>query len=339
MKRNDKDNLERFIDSFRDRRILILGDLILDEYIWGDAERISPEAPVPVVHVRKREIRPGGAANVAMTILALGGRPILAGVVGDDETGDRIRLTVNNLGMTTEGLVSEIGRVTPLKTRVLASNQQMLRVDSESVKPIDPSARLKLENYLVDAIDGVDALLISDYAKGTVIVELLAPVLDKAKSRDLLITVDPKPSNMNLYKGVTLVSPNLKEAQAASGIQIKDRESLAQAARKLMECVAPKALLITRGADGLSLYTSDGASHHLPAMTSEVYDVSGAGDTMIGTLTLALSAGANLMEAVEIANCTAGVVVRKPGVATASPQELKETLPRRPSWESAGYPS
>jgi len=328
-------NLVGFIDQLKGHRILILGDLILDEYIWGDAERISPEAPVPVVNIKKREIRPGGAANVAMTISALGGVPILAGVIGDDDSGVRFRSTIMELGLSSSGLVNERGRTTPLKTRILASNQQMLRIDSESVTSIDLSARQNLLAYLDDALGKVDALLISDYAKGTISVELLAPVLDNAKSHNLLITVDPKPSNMHLYKGVTLVSPNLKEAATASGISIKDRTSLVQAAKKLMECVAPKALLITRGGDGLSLFTSDGSAHHLPAMTSEVYDVSGAGDTMIGTLTLAMSAGANILDAVEIANCAAGVVVRKAGVATVSPGELKEMLPRRPAWETS----
>lgn len=333
--KSDNDVLSKCIDRFKDSRILILGDLLLDEYIWGDAERISPEAPVPVVHIKNREIRPGGAANVAMTILALGGTPLLSGVIGDDETGHRFRSTLTNLGFSTDGLVVENGWMTPLKTRVLASNQQMLRIDNENIKPIEPSSRQKLLEHLISEFNRSDAFLISDYAKGTVTAELLAPLLDEAKLHDLIITVDPKPSNMNLYKGVTLVSPNLKEAASASGITIKDRTSLGLAARKLLHTIAPKALLITRGAEGLSLYTHDGESHHLPAMTSHVYDVSGAGDTMIGTLTLAMGADANLMEATEIANCAAGVVVRKPGVATVTPDELRETLPRRPDWESS----
>jgi len=331
----ENNNLSRIIDDFKGRKVLILGDLLLDEYIWGDADRISPEAPVPVVNIKRREIRPGGAANVAMTIFALGGTPVLAGVIGDDDSGEKFAKIINSLGLSTSGLIIENNRVTPLKTRVLASNQQMLRIDNESVKAISDKARKELLAFILDSINHVNALIISDYAKGTAGVDLLAPVLDCAKAHDLVITVDPKPANMHLYKGVTLVSPNLKEAAAASGMAITDRESLKKAAGILMKRIAPKALLITRGADGVSLFTSsDGKAHHLPAMTSQVYDVSGAGDTMIGTLTLAMSAGATILEAIEIANCAAGVVVRKPGVATANPDELKDALSHRPEWES-----
>lgn len=330
---NANNKLEKYIDDFAGKKILILGDLLLDEYIWGDTDRISPEAPVPVVNIRSREIRPGGAANVAMTISALGGNPILSGIVGDDDVGDKFIKTIESCGIAKTGIFIAPGRVTPLKTRVIASNQQMLRIDNEVVSPIEESVCRKLIDYLKTEMQNADALLISDYAKGLIGSGLLAPVIDTAKSLGLKILVDPKPVNMHLYKGVTLISPNLKETVSFSGIKVDDRLSLKKAARILMEKISPKALLVTRGSEGLSLFTSDDSEHHLPAMTSQVYDVSGAGDTMVGTLTLAMAAGASLMDAVEIANCAAGVVVRKPGVAVVSPDELRNALGNRLKWE------
>jgi rfaE bifunctional protein kinase chain/domain len=327
-------HLAEIIGNFPDRRILILGDLLVDEYIWGSAERISPEAPVPVVNVDHREIRPGGAANVAMTIAALGGNPILAGVVGDDLSGDQFKGMMKSRGFSDDGIITEPSRITPLKTRVIASNQQMLRIDHEFVNPVSENVIARLVDYLNSAFKNCDALLISDYAKGLIGTGLLAPVLDSAKDRNILISVDPKPVNMNLYKGVSLVSPNLKETIQASGIKIIDRESLRKAAHILMNKISPKAILITKGADGLSLFTSDGGEDHLPAMTSQVYDVSGAGDTLIGTLTLAQAAGADLKDAIQIANCAASIVVRKPGVATLDRTELLASLENRQEWES-----
>ncbi|MCD6218451.1 bifunctional hydroxymethylpyrimidine kinase/phosphomethylpyrimidine kinase [bacterium] len=324
---------EKTIDEFAGKKILILGDLLLDEYIWGNAERISPEAPVPIVNIRKREVRPGGAANVAMTIAALGGNPILSGIVGDDNIGEKFTRTIESFGISKSGIFTIPKRITPLKTRVIASNQQMLRIDNEDIKPIEKNDCDKLVEYLTAELENVNALLISDYAKGLIGRDLLTPVLDKAKSLGLLIIVDPKPANMHLYKGVTLISPNLKETVAFTGITVFDRLTLKKAADILMGRIAPKALLVTRGGDGLSLFKSDGSEHHLSAMTSHVYDVSGAGDTMVGTLALAMAAGANIMDAIEIANCAAGVVVRKPGVAVVAPDELRDALRNRLDWE------
>jgi rfaE bifunctional protein kinase chain/domain len=335
MERKSSDKyLAEIIGNFSNCRILILGDLLVDEYIWGSAERISPEAPVPVVNVDHKEIRPGGAANVAMTISALGGNPILAGVVGDDLNGDQFRGMMESRGFSDDGIFTEPSRITPLKTRVIASNQQMLRIDHELASPVSQDVIAKLVDYLNSAMKNCDALLISDYAKGLICTGLLAPVLDSAKGRSILISVDPKPVNMNLYKGVSLVSPNLKETIQASGIKIVDRESLRKAAQILMNKISPKAILVTKGADGLSLFTSDGDEDHLPAMTSQVYDVSGAGDTLIGTLTLAQAAGADLKDATQIANSAASVVVRKPGVATLDKSELLAALENRHEWES-----
>ena len=334
---NTNNELEKYIDMFAGKKILILGDLLLDEYIWGDTDRISPEAPVPVVNIRHREIRPGGAANVAMTISALGGNPVLSGIVGPDDVGDKFIQTIESCGLAKNGIFIVHDRVTPLKTRVIASNQQMLRIDNEVVSPIEKNAREELIECLVEyfktEMQNSTALLISDYAKGLISSDLLAPVLDMAKSLGLQIIVDPKPVNMHLYKGVTLISPNLKETASFSGIKIMDRISLKKAAEILMEKISPKVLLVTKGGEGLSLFTSDDSEHHLPAMTSHVYDVSGAGDTLVGTLALAMASGANLMDAVEIANCAAGVVVRKPGVAVVTPDELRNALRNRLEWE------
>ena len=330
----DNSKLSKHIDNFNGRKVLVLGDILLDEYIWGDAKRISPEAPVPVVNIQKREIRPGGAANVAMTIAKLGGIPVLAGVIGDDDTGFLFKKTVESNGISNLIMSVENQRITPRKTRIIASNQQMLRIDNEEVHPITDNSRDELISRLDSALAGVDSLLVSDYAKGLIESRLLSPVLDMAKSRDMIITVDPKPVNMHLYKGVTLVSPNLKEASISSGIEVSDRKSLRDAANKLIETITPKALLIPRGSDGLSLYTSDGDERHLPAMTSHVYDVSGAGDTLIGTLTLSMCAGADIYDATLIANCAASVVVRKPGVAVVDTEELREATRSRSTWEN-----
>jgi rfaE bifunctional protein kinase chain/domain len=331
MKSNQE--LIKQIKKFASGRVLVLGDLLLDEYIWGDVDRISPEAPVPVVNIREREFCPGGAANVAVTINSLGGKAILAGITGDDESGIIFKKTLDKNKISSAIIISEKDRVTPRKTRVIASNQQMLRIDDEDVIPVSPESRDELISLIIDELSNVDALLISDYAKGLISRELLSPVIDKAKSMNLMITVDPKPANINLFRGVTLISPNLKEAAIASGIEIKDRESLKKAAAIIIEKVSPKALLITRGSEGLSLFTSDGREHRLVAITSHVYDVSGAGDTMIGTLTLAMASGIDLFDSVKLANYAAAVVVRKPGVAPVWDNELIELIDSQINWD------
>jgi D-beta-D-heptose 7-phosphate kinase/D-beta-D-heptose 1-phosphate adenosyltransferase len=321
------ENLKRFLDGFDDKRILILGDLMLDEYVWGRVTRISPEAPVPIVDVQRITYAPGGAAHVATKVADLGGQVLLFGVVGEDETGMLLRHELEQRGIADDYILSA-DRHTTRKTRVIAHSQQVVRVDQENRHPISEALALSLLKAVEQNIDGIDAVLISDYAKGISLPILVQGVISAARKRAKMVLIGPKDSECGKYKGATILTLNESEASEAANADIKDEASLAQAGKLLLDKVECEAVLITRGEKGMSLFEATGAVTHLPTYAHEVYDVTGAGDVVIGTLALALTAGASFAEAANIANYAAGVSVGKIGTAPITRHELERAIAR-----------
>lgn len=308
------------------KRVLVIGDVMADHYVWGRVERISPEAPIPVVHVTREEVRPGGAANVACNIAALGGQVVLAGVVGADAMAGTLCGLLQDKGINPSGVVRDPERPTIQKTRVLAGHQQVVRVDRERQLPLCCSVSESFRSACLNALEQVDAVLLSDYAKGTLSAELCAAVIQKGRAIGGVVTADPKPANIDWYSGSTLVTPNQAEAQSATGVAIEDDHTAEAAGRLLLHRLGSASVLITRGEHGMSLLQKNGSTHHIPAKVREVFDVTGAGDTVIATLTLALAAGATLLQASTLANIAAGIVVGEIGVAVVTPAELERTL-------------
>jgi D-glycero-beta-D-manno-heptose-7-phosphate kinase len=316
------------IENFSRSGVLVVGDIMADHFLWGRVSRISPEAPVPVVEVRKDNFMLGGCANVLNNILAMGGRGYLAGVVGDDETGERLLAEFRRRGVETAGVIVEKGRQTTLKTRIVAHGQQVVRFDREDRQPVQAKSVRKLLDYVRSLRDDLGALVISDYGKGVVGSPLLEGIRKGISGRAIITCVDPKQRDFSFYRGFDILTPNHHEAGIAAGEPILNGQDHLRVGRKLMAQNDFKALLITRGEEGMSLFErQDGIRHtSFPTEAREVYDVTGAGDTVIGVLTLALAAGGSLREAACLANHAAGVVVGKVGTATASRDELKKVL-------------
>ena len=324
--RTDLRRLERLVDGFRGVRLLVLGDLVLDEYIWGDVDRISPEAPVPVVHVRDETTMLGGAANAARNVVALGGAVDCCSVVGDDAAGRRTVALLKDLGVDPAGLVHDPDRPTTRKTRVIAGQQQVVRFDREIAEAPPPRIARELLLRLERLIPRADGAIVEDYGKGVLSRRLAAAAMKRFGEAGLPVAVDPK-SDLAPFKGASLVKPNFREAEQLSGIEIRDAESLSRAAARLRRRIGGGALVVTRGADGMSIFEDDGPGLHVPTASREVFDVQGAGDTSIAALMLALRAGGSLFEAVIVANAASGIVVNKVGTATASAEEVKSALP------------
>lgn len=310
-------------------RILVIGDVMLDHYIWGDATRISPEAPVPVVEFGGEYHRPGGAANVAGNLAALGARAELLGVVGADEPAARLKTALREAGLSSAGLVASADRCTTVKTRVLAHQQQMLRIDRESRLPLPPPVRQRLLRRLRTALRGAAAVLVADYAKGVLDQTTLDAVLALARAARVPVCIDPKPVRPLRFAGCNLLTPNRHEAFALAGLpdepvgaQPARHRGLLRAMARIHRLHRPDILLVTLGEAGMVVQERGAKPCHLPTAARTVYDVSGAGDTVIASFVLARTAGASAVEAAAFANLAAGVVVGKLGVATASPQEL-----------------
>lgn len=316
--------VEQLLAAARKTRIVVFGDLILDEFIWGTVERISPEAPVPVVWVERESAMPGGAANVASNIAALGGQPFLIGVVGDDPAGHTLRQLLSEQGMETSGIVVDRGRPTTIKTRVVAHHQQVVRIDRERVAPTDHGVGEQCLTALTEQLTVARGVVIEDYGKGVVTPKSLRRVIGAAQRARRIITVDPKQEHMAYYRGVTALTPNRQEAAQAAGMPITDCDSLIKAGRRLMRRWRPECLLVTLGEDGMCLFEGQRVTE-IPTVAREVFDVSGAGDTVIAVFTLLKAAGASFLEAARIANAAAGVVVGKVGTAVCAPQELFKT--------------
>lgn len=308
-------------------RIIVLGDLMLDRYLWGTAERISPEAPVPVVKIDREETRLGGAANVALSLAALGDHPVLVGMVGDDASGAVLRTELNRLGFDDRGLVEVSGRPTSQKTRVVAGNQQVVRVDREVDTEVNGTvAQQIIEQFLRALDDGADAVLISDYGKGT----LSEPVVDQAiklsRARGLFIAVDPKETHFHRYEHVSILTPNHHEACFAAGRKVKDESGIDEIGKSLLKRLKSEYLLITRGEHGMALYSQQADPLHIPAVAQHVFDVTGAGDTVISTITSAVAAGAELPTACRLANVAARRTVAEVGAYAVTKSDLQSEL-------------
>lgn len=312
--------------AFHQKRIVVLGDVMLDEFIWGRVRRISPEAPVPVVEVERQTLALGGAGNVVSNLVALGAAPSPIGVVGDDIDAERLRYAFRNLQVDVGGLVADGSRPTTVKTRIIAHNQQVVRADRESRAAITGVIEDLVVARFETEIETADAVVVSDYSKGLLTGPLLARTLGAARKRGLIVCLDPKLRSFTHYQPITVITPNNQEAAEAAGIPIEDEASLTQAGRMLLASIDCRAVLVTRGEEGMSLFMDGGRVTHIPTVAREVYDVTGAGDTVIATLALALAAGASLEEAAVLANHAAGVVVAKVGTASLSREELLATI-------------
>ncbi|NDY41635.1 D-glycero-beta-D-manno-heptose-7-phosphate kinase [Dissulfurirhabdus thermomarina] len=317
--------LAEAVPRFRDLRLLVVGDLMLDQFVWGETSRISPEAPVPVVEVQQETFLLGGAANVAHNLRALGAGVLLAGVVGRDGTGRRLRELAEAEGIDVRGVVAD-GRGTTLKTRVLARGQQVVRVDRESRKPPDPRAAAGLEAFVSAAAGEVDAVVVSDYAKGVVTAAVMAALGAACRAAAVPLLVDPKPANADLYLGVDIVTPNRRETEALSGVSLAGPGRVEEAGRRIHRRLDTRAVLMTLGGEGMALWEPEAGLFTIPTMAREVYDVTGAGDTVVAALALALADGRSFREGAVLANAAAGVVVGKVGTATVSPAELASVL-------------
>jgi D-beta-D-heptose 7-phosphate kinase/D-beta-D-heptose 1-phosphate adenosyltransferase len=315
----------RLLRSLRGRRLLVVGDLMLDEFLWGRAARLSPEAPVPVVQVTRESFHVGGAGNVAANVCALGGEAVLAGVVGEDEAAERLREGLRACGVLGR-LVPAPGRPTTLKTRIIAQHQQVVRADRERSDELGGDVEAALIEAAAASVAGCHAVIVSDYDKGVVTRRLVRALVSRARRRGIPVLVDPKVRHLARYRGASVVTPNQLEAAEASGMAIVDEPSLAAAGRRLLGALRCRAVLITRGERGMARFERGREPLLIPAAAREVFDVTGAGDTVIATLGLALAAGAELGEAAALANAAAGVVVAKLGTATAEPEELLQAL-------------
>ncbi len=318
--------LKTVISKFSKAKILVVGDLILDEFIWGNVSRISPEAPVPVVWVDSENFMPGGASNVANNIRALGGEVHVTGVVGNDSRGEVLQGLLRKKGVHCEGIFSDDSRPTTQKTRVIAHHQQVVRIDREIVKPIPDAALEKILIYIRQTLPKMDALIIEDYGKGVIVPNLVREIVKIAKKHKKIIAVDPKETHFSYYRGVTTLTPNHHEAASAVGFKIKDDATLEKAGRTMLKKLCCDSALITLGENGMAIFESGKKMVKIPTVAQEVFDVSGAGDTVIGALTLALAQGASVIEAAHIANCSAGIVVGKVGVAVTDQAELVDRL-------------
>ncbi len=335
-------DLKKIISDFKKAKILVVGDLILDEFIYGSVERISPEAPVPIVKGHKRKYMPGGACNVASNIASLGAEVCLAGVVGEDDFAKLLFSELKKRRIRTNGIFADKNRHTILKIRVIGGHQQIVRVDWEDSDTVNSALSKRMADFICRNLKNFDCLIIEDYGKGVITKELLKSVA-AANKENKIITVDPKEDHFALYRDlkVTAITPNRKEAQnAIRNIKISDSENKLQiyhdklntsreidlAGAELLKYLGAKAVLITLGEQGMRLFEKGKKPFHIDTVAKEVFDVSGAGDTVIATLTLALAAGANIEEAAVISNFAAGIVVGKMGVATVAPEELLSNL-------------
>ena len=317
--------LQKVVRQFSDQPILVVGDLMLDRYVWGRVERISPEAPVPVVEVVKETVHLGGAANVAYNLAVLKARPLLVGVVGRDEAGDRLVEELHRHEISSEGIVRDKGRSTTIKTRIIAHNQQVCRTDREDKTPLSQGTVDQMRSAYQPLLEQAKGMILSDYGKGALSAALVVGLIQEARRTKKFLAVDPKAGDFSVYRGASIVTPNKKEAVRASGVEIVDEASFIQAGEKLLEVTASDYLLITRGEEGMTLF--DGKEHsHIPTVAREVFDVSGAGDTVIASLTLAVAAGASIRDAAILANHAAGVAVGKLGTAAASGEEILSSI-------------
>ena len=314
------------ISRFKECKILIVGDLMIDRYLWGTVDRISPEAPVQIVLVKDESVTLGGAGNVVNNLISMGARVWAAGVTGKDDNGELLSRKLNELGVDAQGIVREENRQTTVKTRIIAANQHVVRIDRESRKKIKPSTEDYIKKFLKKKIPDVDLVMVSDYGKGLVTESLMAEIVQIVKKYDKKVIVDPKGLDFSKYAGASLITPNKKEASHVSGIKILDNLTLNSAGLHILEKTDMGSLLITCGKDGMVLFERDKKPYKISAKARQVFDVSGAGDTVIAVLGLAIALGISLKSGAAIANTAAGLVVGKVGTATISQKELADAL-------------
>lgn len=324
-----RDRLRQLFANLEKGRVLVYGDLMLDQYLWGKVDRISPEAPVPVVEVESESILLGGAANVARNIAAVGCGVEIAGLTGDDPNATQMKHMLERDGISRYKLVVDQKRPTTLKTRIIAHNQQVVRADRESRAEIDGYTEREMIDYIESRMDDIDCVLISDYGKGAITLALLERVVNLARQKGKFVAVDPKETHFRNYRRVSVITPNNHEASFAAGIRIRDDETLQQVGWSLLKELELDSILITLGAQGMALFEKDDSFNHLPTVAKKVYDVTGAGDTVIAVMTAMVAAGATRLEAAYIANQAAGIVVEYIGTAYVEKSTLYDTIARQ----------
>lgn len=322
MKEINSKRLKQLIGKCRGKRVAVIGDIMLDRYLWGTVSRISPEAPVPVVEVHEESSRLGGAGNVANNILSLGGDPVLFGIVGDDLAGKDVFDRLDIRKYEASGIIVSSERPTTIKRRVIADNQHVVRADSESKVDLSTDEEKKLIGELEKQIDDIDCIILQDYNKGVITRSLIHTVIEIAAVNNTPVTVDPKFKNFFEYKKVNLFKPNLVETQNAVGYSLSDEESIENAGRELLKNLECDHVLITRGSDGMSLFSKNGFKGRVHTKAKEIAEVSGAGDTVISTLSMIIASGGDILEAATIANHAAGVVVGEVGIVPIDPEKL-----------------
>ncbi len=317
----DAERVRRVLARMHGKRVLVVGDVMLDEFVWGRVSRISPEAPVPVVEVMRETRTLGGAGNVASNVQALGGEAVLLGYVGEDEAGDEVRQALASRGVASRLLSSPRQRTTR-KTRIIAHQQQVVRADRDPEGPLPDGIVEGIVAACVSELRSCDAVVVSDYAKGLITRGLMSRLVSAARRHHVPLLADPKVRHASMYRGVTVVTPNQQEAEQVAGVRISDQASLQEAGGRLLKRLRCHAVLITRGEHGMSLFAAGQRPYHVNTAAREVFDVTGAGDTVIATLGLALAAGVGLRQAAGVANLAAGIVVSKLGTTTAAPAEI-----------------
>jgi D-glycero-beta-D-manno-heptose-7-phosphate kinase len=320
-----KDRLLKILNGFKGKKILVIGDIMLDKYIWGDVSRISPEAPVQVVNVMKETYEAGGAANVASNVAALGGYAYMTGISGNDDAKNILMGEMKKKCINTEGIVQDNDKPTTQKIRIIGKSQQLLRVDYENKEHVHKDIENSIIKFVEKNINEVDAVVISDYAKGVITFDTGAKAIELANKFNKPIIVDPKPKHMDFYSDVKLITPNSHEASEMAGIEDGNDKASVEIGNKLIKRLNANVLL-TRGEKGMSLFELDGSHTNIPTNAREVYSLIGAGDTVVATAALAIASGANLKDAASLANIAAGIKVGKIGTATVSVEEIKKEL-------------
>jgi D-glycero-beta-D-manno-heptose-7-phosphate kinase len=327
----DPATLRSVVDRFAGRKILVLGDLMLDRYVWGRVERISPEAPVPVVEIEKETFALGGAGNVAANLRALGAQPVLISVVGDDADGKVLCHALASRGVAPRRVITDPARPTTVKTRIIAHSQQVVRTDRESRLDLDGEALSRLHAALADELPQCEAMVVSDYGKGVIHPSPLDRAILLARRARIPVCVDPKESHIDHYKGVSILTPNQHEAGYVMGRRVADEASLLEVGWGLQKRLDAGAVLVTRGPQGMSLFERGGRLTHLPTVAREVYDVTGAGDTVVSVVALGLAAGAELPNACYLSNHAAGIVIREIGTASCTRDQLLASIAVSPA--------
>ncbi|MBN2366425.1 MAG: D-glycero-beta-D-manno-heptose-7-phosphate kinase [Calditrichaeota bacterium] len=314
--------LEEIVENAQKSKIMVFGDLMVDEYMWGQVSRISPEAPVPIINISKAQTRFGGAANVAFNLMGLKHKPVLVGVVGEDRMGHEFLEMMRSNDLATEGIIVTSERSTAVKTRIIGNNQHIARVDQESTDPVSSALQEKLFEVILKNIEDIEAIIIEDYNKGVVLPQLTQHIIELAERHGKYVTVDPKFENFFSFKNVTVFKPNTKEVEEALAMRIYDDSDVLNAGKKLLSELKCRSILITRGADGMVLFQPNEDPVFVEAKARKVADVSGAGDTVIATLTYALAGGSSIREAVTLSNFAAGLVCEEVGVVPVNLEKL-----------------